>query len=217
MLYNKNERSFLYGGFVIDSNTLSKGERTRQAIIDAAHQLFVDQGYAATSMRQIADRCGLALGGIYNHFPNKEAIFAEVLVVRHPFNQVLPLLQAATGDTFEDFVRNAAKSMVAELGKRPDFIKLMFVELVEFEGRNMPRILETVFPQVLPLVERFSVGNGELRDIDPFVLFRAFLGLFFSYYMTEFLLAGTPVAAFQRNPLDSFVEIFLHGVIAPKE
>lgn len=195
----------------------TKGERTRQAVLDAAHQLFVEQGYAATSMRQIADKAGLALGGIYNHFPTKESIFSEVIVAYHPFHQVLPLLKNTPGDTFEIFVRNAAKSMVAELGRRPDFIKLMFVELVEFEGKNMPNMLQTVFPQVLPLVQRFTDRQDELRGIPPFTLFRSFLGLFFSFYMTEFLLVNMPASLFQKGSLDDFVDIYLHGVLAPKD
>lgn len=105
--------------------------------------------------------------------------------------------------------------MVEELGRRPDFVKLLFVELVEFEGKNIPKIFNSVYPEVLPLVKRFSDRKGELRNIPPLVLFRAFLGLFFSYYITEFLLANTPVVMLQKNSLDSFVEIFLHGVIAP--
>ena len=197
--------------------SLSKGEQTHKSITDAAHTLFVEQGYAATSMRQIAEKSGLALGGIYNHFPNKNAIFVEVLLERHPFNQVLPLLKAAPGNTVEEFVRNAAKGMVAELGRRPDFVKLLFVELVEFEGRNVPKMFTTIYPQVLPLVKRFTNRKGELRNIPPMILFRAFIGLFFSYYMTEFLFAHTPLTLFKNNSLDSFVEIFLHGVIAPKD
>ena len=196
---------------------LSKGKRTKQVIVDAAHLLFVEQGYAATSIRQIAEKSGLALGGIYNHFPNKEAIFSEVIISKHPFHQVLPLLQAAPGNTVEEFVRNAANRMVAELGKRPDFVKLIFVELVEFEGRNLPKMFTVIFPQILPLVQRFNKAKGELREIDTFVLFRAFLGLFFSYYMTEFLLVGVPKSLLKDNSLDSFVEIFLHGVLADKE
>lgn len=199
------------------NHTLSKGDRTRNAVVEAAHQLFVSQGYAATSMRQIAESSGLALGGIYNHFPNKEAIFVAVIIDRHPFHQILPLLMDAPGDTVEEFVRNAAKSMVAELGRRPDFVKLLFVELVEFEGRNMPKMYATIYPQVLPLVKRFMSRKGELRKIPPPVLFRAFLGLFFSYFMTELMLANTPMTIFKNNALDSFVDIFLHGVIAPKD
>jgi len=201
----------------MQAETLSKGERTRQTIIEAAYELFLEQGYAATSMRQIAEHTGLALGGIYNHFENKQAIFSELIIDRHPFHQVLPLLQAASGETVEEFVHNAARSMLDELGRRPDFIKLMFIELVEFEGRDFPEMFKVVFPQILPLIQRFQASEGKMRPIPPFILFRAFLGLFFSFYMTEFLLAGTPAAVIQENALDHFVEIFLHGVMIDKE
>ena len=55
----------------------SKSDRTNAAILEAAGTLFTSQGYAATSMRQVAESAGLALGSIYNHFPSKEAIFEE--------------------------------------------------------------------------------------------------------------------------------------------
>lgn len=196
---------------------LTKGERTHQVIIESAYALFLEQGYAATSMRQIAERTGLALGGIYNHFSSKEAIFSDLIIAKHPFHEILPLLQSAPGDTVEEFVRNAATSMVEELGRRPDFVKFLFIELVEFNGRDVPRMFQIIFPQIAPLIQRFQSRLGELREIPPYVLFRAFLGLFFSFYITEFLLAGTPAAAMQENALNHFVDIFLHGVIAPRE
>jgi AcrR family transcriptional regulator len=196
---------------------LSKGERTRQAVLQAAYELFLEKGYAATSMREIAERAGLALGGIYNHFENKQAIFSTLIIDRHPFHQVLPLLQAVAGETVEEFVRNAARSMLGELGRRPDFVRLLFIEMVEFNGRDFPNMFEVVFPQILPLIQRFQISQGKIRPIPPFVLFRAFLGLFFSFYMTEFLLAGAPVAATQENALDHFVDIFLHGIMVDKE
>jgi AcrR family transcriptional regulator len=195
--------------------TLTKGERTHQVIIESAYELFLEQGYAATSMRQIAEQAGLALGGIYNHFASKEAIFSELIIERHPYKQILPILVKTRTDDMETFVRTAARAMVNELGKRPDFIKLMLIELVEFNGRNMPNMLQEVLPQILPLIQKFN--NKSLRSIPPFVFFRAFLGLFFSYYMTELLLANTPAAMLSTEALDHFIEIFLHGVMAPKE
>ena len=201
----------------MNEDVLSKGERTRQCLLQAAYELFLEKGYAATSMREMAERTGLALGGIYNHFETKEAIFSELIIERHPFHQILPLLQDAPGDTVEEFVRNAARSMVAELGHRPDFIKFLFIELVEFDGRDLPRMFTVVYPQIQPLIQRFQDNRGDLRPISPIILFRSFLGLFFSFYMTEFLLAGTPVANLQQNALDHFVDIFLHGVMMDKE
>jgi AcrR family transcriptional regulator len=197
---------------------LSKGERTRQQVMEAAYELFLSQGYAATSMRQIATKAGLALGGIYNHFPGKEAIFKELIMDRHPYKQVLPIMLNTPAEDVETFVRQAARTMVAELDKHPDFIKLMLIEIVEFDGRNMPHIIETILPEVLPLVGRFTRVKGHLRKIPPFVFFRAFLGLFFSYYITDIMIASIPLARTQGDKaLDHFVEIFLHGIMADKE
>jgi len=199
------------------AESLSKGERTHQAVMEAAYGLFLEQGYAATSMRQIAERAGLALGGIYNHFSGKEAIFSELILDRHPYKQILPIMLDTPADDPETFVRAAAQTMVEELGKRPDFIKLMLIEIVEFNGRNMPKIIEYVLPQVLPLIQRFSQQKKLLRDVPPFVFFRAFLGLFFSYYITELMIADTSLAKTQKKALDHFVEIFLHGILSDKE
>jgi AcrR family transcriptional regulator len=199
------------------NETLSKGERTRKAVIEAAYELFLEQGYAATSMRQIAERSGLALGGIYNHFPSKEAIFSELIIERHPYKQILPVLVSTPADDVEGFVRKAAETLINELGKRPDFIKLMFIEIVEFNGRNMTHMLDEILPQVLPLIKKFNKNKKVLRPMSPFIFFRVFLGLFISYYMTEMLLANTPVAWVQGNALDHFVDIFLHGVMVQQE
>ena len=85
----------------MNEETHSKGERTRETVLQAAYELFLEKGYAATSVREIAERAGLALGGIYNHFANKDAIFSNLIIDRHPFHQVLPLLQATPGETVE--------------------------------------------------------------------------------------------------------------------
>ena len=195
----------------------TKGERTRRAVLEAAYSLFLEQGYAATSMRQIAARAGLALGGIYNHFSSKETIFSELIVDRHPYKQILPVLVSTPADDVESFVRQAAETLVSELGRRPDFIKLMFIETVEFHGRNMPHMLDEVLPQVLPLINKFNKNKRLLRKMVPFTFFRIFLGMFFSYYMTEMLLANTPVALVSGNALDDFIEVFLHGILLPQE
>jgi AcrR family transcriptional regulator len=197
--------------------SITKGLHTRQVIIEAAYSLFLEQGYAATSMRQIAGRAGRALGGIYNHFESKEAIFAELIIERHPFQQILPIMLNTPANDIEQFIRKAARTMVHELGKRPDFIKLMFIEIVEFNGKNMPLILEQVLPKALPLVKEFDKNKKILRPIPTFIFLRAFIGLFFSYYMTELLLADIPAARVQGNTLDHFVDIFLHGVLVNKE
>jgi len=75
----------------------NKSERTRRTILEAAYSLILDQGYHATSMRQIAKKSRLALGGIYNHFGSKEEIFSAIIAEKHPLNTIVPLLASIEG------------------------------------------------------------------------------------------------------------------------
>ena len=81
----------------------------------------------------------------------------------------------------------------------------------------MPAIMEHVSPQVMPLMQRLRKAKRGLRKIPPFTVFRAFLGLFFSYYLTDLMLSRTSLIAPQDRSLDHFIDIFLHGVLADKE
>lgn len=63
-----------------DSNDRrGRGARTRAAAQRAALRLFTEQGYAATSMRQIADELGINKASLYYHFDGKEAIVRSLL------------------------------------------------------------------------------------------------------------------------------------------
>lgn len=195
------------------SETITKRERTRQAILDAAYSLIIEQGYAATSMRQISERAGLALGSIYNHFSSKEQVFQVIVEERHPMFQIMPLLNSVEGKTIEEFVRKAARLLIDELGHHPDFLNLMLTEIVEFKGEHIPIVFGKLFPMALPLAERLAALEGGTRPIPAPVLMRAFLGMFFSYYITEILIGPVMPLEMQANALDYFVDIFLHGIL----
>jgi AcrR family transcriptional regulator len=197
------------------NDSLSKGERTSQVILEAAYALFLEHGYHATSMRQIAQRADLALGGIYNHFESKEQIFETALLEKHPYRQVLQILLAAPGESLEQFAQNAARTMMAELGKRPDFLKLAFIELSEFKGKHITILFQIIFPEIYPLFQRFKDRESELRDIPLQVIFLSFVGAFFSYFMIKDLVIPTSAFGLEDVALEQFVDIFLHGVINP--
>ncbi len=67
---------------------------TPQRILDAAEQLFADNGYQATSLGDVADEVGMRSPSLYNHFKNKEALYHAVvdrLVTQfsQPFDELL--------------------------------------------------------------------------------------------------------------------------------
>ena len=55
------------------------GQRTRQAILDAALDLFADKGYFGTSLRDVASAVGVRESALYNYFAGKEALFDALL------------------------------------------------------------------------------------------------------------------------------------------
>jgi len=199
-----------------DSNTelLTKGERTRTAIVEAGYRLFVRQGYNATSMRQIADEVGLSLGAAYNHFAGKEQLWMAVLYEHHPFHEIMPALETAQGGTVEALVRDAAARMLDVLNVRQDLLNLMFVELVEFNGQHVSALFEMFFPPMLAFAQRLAQAEGALRAVPLPILLRAFIGLFFSYYITELLIGSQLPPEMKEDAFDRFVDIYLHGILA---
>ena len=199
-------------------DTLSKGERTRQAIEEAAYELFLEQGYSATSMRQIAEGAGIALGGIYNHFAGKDEIFQELIIDQHPYLKILPIIQDVPGNSMEDFIHNSACALQDELGEDPAFIKLLFIEVVEFRGKHFQKLYDTLFPQALPVIQRFTTPESGVRDIPLPQLVRAFVGSIMSFYLTQYLMTSPDLPAELREMrLEDYMDIFLHGVLESKE
>ena len=195
-------------------DTPTKGETTRLAIEDAAIELFIEQGYHASSMRQIAERAGLALGGIYNHFKSKDEIFEAIVVDKHPYKRILPLVMDIPGDTAEEFLRNAFKVTVTELGTNPVYMKLMLIEMVEFNGIHGASMLREIAPKVLPVFEQMLKVRKGLRISNPALFLRSFFGMIISYFITEMVTANSVISKLMpKDAADVYIDMYLHGVL----
>jgi AcrR family transcriptional regulator len=192
----------------------TKGETTRLALEDAAIELFMEQGYHATSMRQIAERAGLALGGFYNHFASKDELFEAIIVDKHPYKRILPLVMETPGETAEEFLRNAFKVTVTELGKNPIYMKLMLIEMVEFNGKHGAGMLKEIAPKVLPMFEQMLKVRKGLRISNPALFLRSFFGMIISYFITEMVTANSVISKLMpKDSADVYIDIYLHGVL----
>lgn len=70
--------------------TKAEAEATREALLDAAEEVFFDHGVARTSLEQIARHAGMTRGAVYWHFKNKADLFHALLDrVRMPFEEML--------------------------------------------------------------------------------------------------------------------------------
>jgi AcrR family transcriptional regulator len=119
-------------------NRAEKTRLTRRRIVAAAADLFLDQGYGATTLDQVAARAGVAVQTVYFHFGNKATLLKEALDV------------AAVGD--DEPVALLDRSWLDELTAEPDPVRV--IELWTNGGRE---ILERVAP--LLAVVRGTVGT----------------------------------------------------------
>jgi len=201
---------------MIDDKTLTKGEKTRATILDAAHTLFLKNGFHGTSMREIAEEAGLALGGLYNYFDSKEKIFGAVLDAYHPYRVILSAMECTQGETVEEFVRDMAmKVRDGVAGVEDNLLPLVLIDFLEFRGHYLKRIVAKLIPSALLFFGKFASRKGSLRKMPRPVMLRALTSLIIGYFVTELIARDLPIVK-RQMPKDSFeqiIEIYLHGIV----
>lgn len=104
-----------------------QGESSRESILDATERLMATKGYAATSISDIRQACGLPASSIYWHFGSKEGVLAAVMERgAERFFGAIPLHAGAAPDI------EAQLAATAELlGEHPEFLRLVYLLALE--------------------------------------------------------------------------------------
>jgi AcrR family transcriptional regulator len=133
-------------------------EETRQRIVQACFDLHAEQGIAATTMKQIAERAGVSVGSVYNHFPTyDDAIRA---CGAHAFG----LGPMPSGDLFEG---------VAAQGERVRRLALAFYRFFDrLRAFGYVQAEQELLPVLKPFVEdekqlRHALALAALGGADP--------------------------------------------------
>src|SRR5690606_2619512 len=99
-------------------------------------------------------------------------------------------------------------------GAEPMYIKLLFIEIVEFNGKHGALLLKKITPVVLPVFEKLVRSRKNLRVTNPAVLMRSFFGMIMSYFITDMLISNSVVSKMlPKNQVDAYVDIYLHGIL----
>ncbi|WP_426202743.1 TetR/AcrR family transcriptional regulator [Pseudomonas sp. TWP3-1] len=160
-------------------------DRKRAAIIQAAISEFRVNGFEVTSMDKIAATAGVSKRTVYNHFPSKEELFAEILnqlwaristELAMPYRGDQPLreqlrqmllakLQMMADENFLDLARVAiaatihsperAQNMVARMGEREESVTV-WIRAAQADGRLKAADPEFAAHQVHGLLKSFA-------------------------------------------------------------
>ena len=171
-----------------------KSERSRRAVLDAALHLFGKQGYRATTIREIAEQAGVSTGNVYHHFPDKEAIFRELLdeyfaiadTQRFPFRRALGTL-----GNFPDNIEQLGFAARDSIRQYRDHNLLIYVDVIEFGGTHVQKF----YGQMAERYTRFFEESGTLEEIrarlrpnvSPTSALLLTTRMFFNYFTVEIL------------------------------
>ena len=138
-----------------------KGEQTARRILDAAEQLFAERGYAATTLRDVAERVDLRIPSLYNHFASKDSLYAAVL--RRGMGPVLDLLSEFVEAGGRRSVDSAAlvRSAMQLLARHPNLPRLVQHEALAGGDRLTPVLRDWIGP-ILSRAEQ-AVATGGVR------------------------------------------------------
>jgi AcrR family transcriptional regulator len=190
-------------------------------LLAAALELFVERGYAATRLDDVAKRAGVSKGTVYLYFPSKEELFKAV--VREG---LVPLLErgekmvAEHRGSIAELIRNLVQGWWEGVGLTPyaGLPKLMISEC-----RNFPELgkfyLDEVMARGHKLVRKAvqrGLDSGEFRNLDPEyvarLIFAPLVLMVVWRYSFDFCSASKlePDAYIQQH-----LDILLQGLLAP--
>jgi TetR/AcrR family transcriptional regulator, cholesterol catabolism regulator len=153
---------------------------SQETIVAAAAGLFRRKGFAATTMRDIADAVGLSKAGVYHHYQSKEQLLKDV------FDTGTQALMAQLRDVQERDLTPVEKlelfvrTRMEAISSHQDMLTVIWQERPTIDGATFGAVvaeLERYRAGVTELIEAAQAA-GELRDdVDPHLLMLALDGM----------------------------------------
>ncbi len=187
-----------------------KGLKTRASLLDAARQVFEEQGYFRASVSEMGRRCGVSQGTFYQYFNNKDQVFRELIddILDHFWQRAEALSLDHSG--FEEGLRAIIALLLDHTRENAAFHRV----LNEFE------LIDTITIGYYDSIARYyrnffrqATNSGHIRALDPNVVAYALIGIASFHFMDW----GEEVESYEAEELvDLTLDFLLHGVNGPK-
>jgi AcrR family transcriptional regulator len=197
----------------------SDGRLTRQAILDAALDLFAERGYFGTSLRDIAAVVGVRESAFYNYFDSKEALFTELLAASRQskdeqWARFLAEPQVDLRSTLERLTAIILDFFCDPRQERLFLISMSDGMRLAKQGRfDLIERMTNVAKPFHDLMTRL-IAEGQLREANPELLTVEFLGPLVFWRNLRAIGTQSPMLQNRAEFARDHVDRFLHGAIA---
>ncbi len=193
-------------------------ESTRNAIINAAEQIFVERGFAATPMSAIAKNAGVTKSLIHHHFGSKKDLWDEIK--RRLFSEYVALQNKVleTSHMDVDLLRESIIHYFKFLQRNPQYSR--FLSWMKIEEDNTCGDMADEMTNLGLERLKEARANGLLRnDVDPMFILMIFLGLAELWFEKkhQFMRIEGEIESNSDHSdeayLEAMLEIFFRGVL----
>lgn len=167
----------------------------RDQILQGATEVFLNHGYAGTSMDRVAAAAGVSKQTIYSHFQDKEGLFAA-LIERVTIQRIQQELGAEElqGEP-ERLLRQLAHAFLERMGN-PDYLNVL--RIIIAESVRFPELAQlysrTVVHRGRQILVRYFEAHPELQIADPEATAHIFAGSLVSFMLSHEILYGKLVS-----------------------
>jgi AcrR family transcriptional regulator len=178
---------------------------TEQIILETAQKHFVQKGFAATRMQEIADEAGINKAMLHYYFRSKDKLYSEI--VEKTLGVILPKLAAAISDegAFWEKVEKIVDTYLATILDNPGMPFFIMSELSQKKERFIIEINKQAahFPIFESFIQQIYIEmkEGRIREMPPIHLMLNLMGMIIFPFMARPMLhtiLGIPEDVFQH-------------------
>jgi len=197
----------------------TKGETTRERILDAAQAMILDHGFAGVSVDQLIQSLGLTKGAFFHHFRNKNEL-ARSLIRRYAdegiqfFNDCLARAGKLSDDPLQQFliIIGLYEEMFADLTEPyPGCLLASYVyELQQFDAETRAIINEEFILsriELTKLIREIMVRHPPRREVDPVSLADGFMSVFEGAFVLSKSLGEADMTVKQLRHYKAYIEL----------
>jgi TetR/AcrR family transcriptional regulator len=185
---------------------------TRDRILEAAHALFVDKGFAAVSMREIAAHSGVTKSLIHHHFGSKEALWERVkerAFAAYAEGQEAELREAQEPGV--DLLRDAVTRYFGFLQSNPEVVRLFAWTHLD-EDQSCGRIDAELVRLGAERVREVQARGLLRQDVNPAHVVTMFVNACTQWFEARAHHSQWPGVGDDAEYLDDFLKIFFEGL-----
>ena len=189
---------------------------SQSELLTAAFGVFRSQGYAGTTLEQIAQEARQDIGVVRAQFADKNSLFAALLNQYSPLQDMENALDNIEGETADEVLRDAMRRIIRAIASNKEFIELAALDVQANNGAFLASLSTKLFPRAAALLERLK-ATGQLRPVSDIILSRTLAAMLMGFVVSEQAMPQVARMAMRMLPqrawIDGMVDLMLYGIL----